>query len=231
MSQFSFDYRVRISKRARYSRIVIEPDASVEVVIPHGVHPRHVPLLLADKQQWIERTLQRFGGQQRLSERTLPETVALPLPGCCFSVVYRPVPGGRLSVRQQQDCVTVSGDIDDRQAVVEALRNWLKREARRTLAPMLAQLAGQYGFSYRAVSIRLQKRRWGSCSSTGRISLNAKLLFMQPDIVRHVLLHELVHLHIPNHSPVFWQRLTELDPDCAVHRKALHSSHLPWWVG
>lgn len=231
MSDFSFDYRVRISRRAKHSRIVIEPDASVEVVLPQGVHPSSAPLLLAGKRQWVEQTLQRLGGQVQQSARQLPAQIALPAIGQSFSIISRTAPAKRVSIRHDRSgALIVSGPVDDQHAVVDALHGWLKRQAKQLLPAMLSELADGFGFSYRAVSIRLQKRRWGSCSSQGRISLNARLLFLEPDLVRHVLLHELVHLEIADHSPRFWQRLAQLDPQCDLHRRQLRHVRMPRWT-
>lgn len=229
MTQFPFEYRVRISKRAKYSRIVIDSDASVEVVIPHGVSPRNVPLLLSGKQQWIERTLKKIGGQN-MAEKELPESIELPLVGVRYAIAYQQCSGARMQLTEQNHQLTVCGDIQDKQVVAEALSGWLKEQARELLPELLTQLAAQYGFDYRSVSIRMQKRRWGSCSSQGRINLNARLLLLEPELVNHVLLHELVHLEVPNHSAAFWQRLRQLDTDCDRNRQALRRVKMPWWV-
>jgi predicted metal-dependent hydrolase len=86
------------------------------------------------------------------------------------------------------------------------LQHWLKREARRHLPDWLALVAEDTGHRYQRVSVRLQRSRWGSCSSRGTISLNAKLL-MLPRMRRYVLVHELCHTLHMNHSPAFWDKL------------------------
>jgi predicted metal-dependent hydrolase len=83
-----------------------------------------------------------------------------------------------------------------------------KTEARKKITGRLHQLAHEHGFIYHKVSIRNQRTRWGSCSGKGNISLNMKLVALPSELSDYVLLHELVHTRIHNHSKRFW---TELD--------------------
>jgi len=83
-------------------------------------------------------------------------------------------------------------------------------EAGKMLAERLESLANKFGFSYNRVFIRNQKTRWGSCSSKNNISLNIKLARLPEELVDYVILHELVHTRIKNHSKVFWQEMDKL---------------------
>jgi predicted metal-dependent hydrolase len=82
-----------------------------------------------------------------------------------------------------------------------------KKEARKTVIKRLQQLAKQYGFTYKKVSIRSQRTRWGSCSGKNNISLNIKLVALPAELFDYVILHELVHTSIHNHSKKFWKEL------------------------
>ena len=84
------------------------------------------------------------------------------------------------------------------------------RNARRQLIDRLAALARRHGFTYNSVAVRNQKTRWGSCSTKNNISLNLQLIRLPADLMDYVLLHELVHTRIKNHSPAFWDRLNQL---------------------
>ncbi len=77
----------------------------------------------------------------------------------------------------------------------------------RKLYERLRQLALQHGFTCNRVSFRYQKTRWGSCSVKNNISLNMKLALLPDELADYVILHELVHTRIKNHSPAFWDEL------------------------
>jgi predicted metal-dependent hydrolase len=82
-----------------------------------------------------------------------------------------------------------------------------KTEASKKIIARLQQLAKQHGFTYNKVSIRNQRTRWGSCSGKGNISLNIKLVALPTELFDYVILHELVHTGIHNHSQKFWKEL------------------------
>ncbi|MFO7555078.1 MAG: YgjP-like metallopeptidase domain-containing protein [Desulfobacterales bacterium] len=80
-------------------------------------------------------------------------------------------------------------------------------EAGKKLVNRLNELSEQHGFRYNKVSVRNQKTRWGSCSSKNNINLNIKLDRLPDNMIDYVLLHELVHTRIKNHSNAFWAEL------------------------
>ena len=84
-----------------------------------------------------------------------------------------------------------------------------RAEARKKLVNRLNELSGQYGFSYNKVFMRNQKTRWGSCSSKNNINLNMKLVRLPDEMIDYVLLHELVHTRIKNHTNAFWAELNK----------------------
>jgi hypothetical protein len=101
--------------------------------------------------------------------------------------------------------------------------------ARRKLLSRLNELAKANDFVYNKTSIRNQKTRWGSCSAKNNISLNIKLARLPGELVDYVILHELLHTRIKNHSPSFWRTLDKLVGDSKALRKKLNQyciSHL-----
>ena len=87
-------------------------------------------------------------------------------------------------------------------------RNKLKEvnmeRARIKLKQRIDQLSKQYNFKYNKLFIKNQKTRWGSCSEKNNINLNAKLLNLPKELMDYVILHELVHTKVKNHSNNFW---------------------------
>jgi predicted metal-dependent hydrolase len=96
-----------------------------------------------------------------------------------------------------------------------------RKEARKILVKKLRQLAKKHGFSFNKVSIRNQKTRWGSCSCKNDISLNMKLVRLPDELIDYVILHELVHTRIKDHSSVFWAELDNLVGDGKLMRSRL----------
>ena len=96
------------------------------------------------------------------------------------------------------------------------------KEAARTLIhARLAYFNSTGTFTYYRVSIRDQRRCWGSCSSKGNLNFSYKLLFLPPCLRDYVILHELCHLQVLNHSVAFWTVLTDKMPDAVARATSL----------
>ena len=108
----------------------------------------------------------------------------------------------------------------------------LLRLSGRRLILWLKRISDEIGLSYSAVSIRQQQTRWGSCSSRRLISLNARLLFLPPELVTYVLVHELCHTKLLNHSSRFWRLVESYLPDYRqIDRQLRNGSRwMPGWL-
>ena len=111
------------------------------------------------------------------------------------------------------------GWIQKQQAKIEMIREKYgslelgrmnKAAARRTLINRLEELADWHGFTYNRVFIRNQKTRWGSCSAHNNINLNIKLSLLPDELIDYVILHELLHSRVKNHSREFWGEMDRL---------------------
>jgi predicted metal-dependent hydrolase len=101
---------------------------------------------------------------------------------------------------------TLPGDLP------EAEQREYRMRARRELPARLFELAAIAGVSVRRVSVRNQRQRWGSCSASGLICLNWRLITMPGWVRDYVLYHELMHLKRMDHSPAFWKLVAQVCP-------------------
>ena len=109
-----------------------------------------------------------------------------------------------MKFRERNGIVTLRGATDNEDLCVKALQRWLSGVARRHFEPQLQQLSARTGLPCSRVHIRMQRTCWGSRSSSGTISLNLSLLFLEPDLVHYLMVHELCHARHMNHSKRFW---------------------------
>lgn len=101
-----------------------------------------------------------------------------------------------------------------------------RKNAEEVLRKRLDHLARKYGFPLNKVTIRNQKRRWGSCSADNNISINEKLARLPDRLIDFVLLHELVHTRIKNHAKEFWLELGKYADNVGALRKELRQYRL-----
>ncbi len=104
---------------------------------------------------------------------------------------------------------------------LKSLEKCLKQKALGLISGETEKLARWHNLSYGRISLRNQKTRFGSCSFRGNLSFNWQIIFFPPDKFRHVILHELVHLVVKNHSKRFWQKLEEFDPEAIGNNRWL----------
>ena len=109
-------------------------------------------------------------------------------------------------------------------ALLEAYLKAIKIEATYYLPDRLDFLAKKYGFSFGKISLRNQKSRFGSCSYLNNINLNINLMKFDFDVIDYVLIHELCHTRVKNHSQKFWQEVEKYCPDWKNLRKKLKNN-------
>ena len=85
--------------------------------------------------------------------------------------------------------------------------------AKNRLVHRLDELCKQNGFTYNKIFVKNQKTRWGSCSAKNNINLNVNLVRLPEELIDYVILHELVHTKIKNHSKLFWEELSRFVTD------------------
>ena len=93
-----------------------------------------------------------------------------------------------------------------------ALERWYRRAARSEIEPRLKRACALAGTSYSGLTIRGQRTRWASCSRTGSMSFNWRLLLAPEEVLDYVVWHEVCHLEVTDHSPRFWRLLAARSP-------------------
>jgi predicted metal-dependent hydrolase len=195
------DYTIRRSNRARRVRVEVDAQAGVKVTLPARAREREAALAVAELRPWIER---------RLAEvRAARDRLAVPgghVPYLGAHLRLAPE-DGRVRAHRRGDTLLVPGD-EQRPAI----ERWYRRTARSEIAPRLDDAVAALDSSYTKLTIRGQRTRWGSCSTTGAMSFNWRLLLGPEEVLDYVVWHEACHLVVMDHSRRFWSLLERHRP-------------------
>ena len=202
-------YTIRRSDRARRARIVVDGDG-VEVVVPRRMALRHVEPFVAEKHDWIERTLARY---RQAPIAALADGGFVPYLGERL-VLRAEAERGRLRphVARRGDLLVAKLAEPGEAALADALERWYRRRARVEVTPRLDAATARAGTRWARLSIRGQRTRWASCSSSGTMSFNWRLLLAPEEILDYVVEHEVAHLEVLDHSQSFWRLLGSRSP-------------------
>jgi len=202
------DYVTVSPRKVKWARIQVQPTGEVRIVVPRSLSAGDIFTLYEDKQRWIED--KRGKALARQTNASLPlQDDELLLFGRPYRVVVDASQKRHARVDHEQQTIHYAKDLLNK----EQQQLWYREFAKQYLSMRLVQLAKQHGFEFNRLFIREQKTRWGSCSSRGNISLNWKLLKTPISVSDYVILHELVHTEIMNHSTAFWSRVEKFLPD------------------
>ena len=202
------EYTLRRSPRARQVRVSVESDGAVRVTLPRRAPVRAADEAVRELAPWIDR-------RRRALARAAAEIGRTPGTVPYLGSELRLVPEhGRTRVHRRGARLLVPADGG---TAGGALERWYRRAARAEIRPRLDAAVARAGTSYTTLTIRSQRTRWGSCSQTGAMSFNWRLLLAPEPVLDYVVEHEVCHLEVMDHSPRFWRLLESRMPDWADH--------------
>jgi predicted metal-dependent hydrolase len=205
--QTQIPYTVRRSARARRVRVNVHAHAGVEVVLPARAPERAAAAAVLELRPWIER---RLAEAREALALVAARAGTVPYLGSTLELVPEQ---GRTRVHRRGERLLVPGT-DPR----PALERFFRRAARSEIAPRLDRATEIAGSHYTGLDIRAQRTRWASCSASGRMSFNWRLLLAPERVLDYVVWHEVCHLEVLDHSARFWELLERRWPDYRADR-------------
>ena len=207
---------------------VYPPEGQVRVSAPLAVSDEAIRLAIISKWSWIRRQKENFAAQSRLTQRDVVSGESHYVFGQRY-LLRVVATTGRQSVNLLNKStielrVRASATQDQRQATLERWHRDLLREA---LDPLVAKWEERIGVKAEFWGIKRMKTKWGSCNPvTKRIWINSELAKKNLECLEMLIVHELVHILVPNHDDRFSAKMDEYLPDWLSRQKTLNASPL-----
>jgi len=220
LPESQFAYAIRESARRRTLSLELRADGSLTLAAPRGLSHGVIRAFVESRRHWIEAKRALLAQSNAPLTKTLFQSGArLPYLGTELALNVSIAPSRRAACRCESGSLVLK--VPHNHEIRPAVETWYRREAARHAAARLAHFTPQVGRGARKLVIRAQRTRWGSCSARGTISLNWRLMQAHPDVLDYVVVHELCHLLVPNHSSRFWSEVARILPDYRARRAAL----------
>jgi predicted metal-dependent hydrolase len=201
--------RIIHSQRKTFA-LVIEPDGSVTVRAPLRASRAQIEYLVTEKAEWIQ---EKQAWLQRHPDAPKQKKFS---PGERFYYLGNTYPLEIVPVRRPQIQLCDGRFQLSQGALTRALQvftNWYRTQARQVISELVGMRAKEHEWIYKSIHITSAKRRWGSCGANGTLNFSWRLVMAPVEVIDYVVIHELVHLEIKNHSHRFWEQLASIEPD------------------
>jgi predicted metal-dependent hydrolase len=214
-------YNLKQSQRIRGIRLEIRAETGLTVVVPRKYTMQQVEDLLKEKSRWIQRHLQpSVPVQMALFRKEAGHGDRLPYMGGNLQLFIRQN-GQRPGTAVMEGGSLYINPGTGSSRIPRLLEKWYRAQALEVFIAKADAFKEKMGVKYKAILIRGQKTRWGSCAPSGNLTLNWKLLFAPERIIDYVIIHELAHLRHMNHSRQFWSMVESYCPRWREYRKWL----------
>ncbi len=179
------------------------------IVSCHHLTPNFViSNFIQDHQQWLIKNSSKI-----ITQPTLKSLKTLQILGETYELVIKKMPRDSVVIFKDEHKIYAN--------TTSLLSSHLKSIIDKKFRPLalslitseIKKLSTEFNFKYHHISVKNTSSRYGSCSSTGNLNFNWQIIFFPPEIFRHILLHELNHLKIKDHSARFWSQLAVYDPN------------------
>jgi predicted metal-dependent hydrolase len=213
-------FAVRRSARRRTIGITVRRDGGLVVAAPQRASARRLEMAVRDKLPWVRRKLAEFVAMGPPPEpRAVVAGELFPYLGRDYRLDLADAPAQPVGLREDTLEVDRALDGEARAAVL----SWYQARAREYVESAVARFVPLVGAAPARVVVRdLGTRRWGVCEHrTLTVSFHWHLVTLPPELIDYVVVHELAHLHEPNHGKEFWRRVEDVLPDCTARRRRL----------
>lgn len=212
--------QIEINKLVRSKRrtiaLIVERDGSLTVRAPRRAAVVDIQSFILEKQEWIIRTRERFTSLVEVPKREYKDGDKFLFLGSTYGLTL---------VKPQRPALKFENGFTLGSTIQSSgeryFTQWYKEQAYKVIADRVRVFSDQYGFVPKQVKISSARTRWGSCSPDGTLNFTWRLVMAPLDVIDYVVVHELAHLRVKDHSRRFWREVEKIMPEYKDRRKWL----------
>jgi predicted metal-dependent hydrolase len=199
------DNYILVRKEVKHARVRVNETGIVRIIAPVVFSDLDIENLIQKKQRWIDKNMKFF---RQMAKINLQRNQLL-LYGNRYNYFYDSTFAQKVVINHEFKTIRAKRDLLE----IAILEKWYKDVAKKHLTNRLTELSEKLNFAYKKLYIRNQKRKWGNCSKNQNISLNWRLIKAPVFVIDYIIVHELIHTVVMNHSHKFWTLLKSHYPD------------------
>lgn len=216
LSKTSIEINKLVRAKRRTIALILERDGSLTVRAPKRATLQDIHGFIAEKTDWILRSREKLKAIVTRPKKEYVDGERFLFLGDEYEL--RLVPPQRPALKLEGG-FTLSASTRERGE--RMFTQWYKTQALTVFTERVNHYAALHRFELKQVKVNSAKTRWGSCTSTGTINFTWRLVMAPLEVIDYVVLHELAHLKVKNHSPRFWKLVEKICPDFKRQRKWL----------
>ena len=205
---------IRTSRRIKSISLKIR-NGILEISCPYNTSEIFIKNLIEKKKVWINKNIERSRKNHQKIDQISKGVVSYK--GSVLKLVYKKSNIESIVVEDNKLKIFHSDESRSKKLIIE----WLKLQANNFLRERLVFLSKRISIEFNSLTIKSYTARWGSCNIRGDIFLNWKLIMLPESVIDYVLIHELAHINVPNHSKKFWELVKKKDPNYSKNQKWL----------
>lgn len=228
MASLPFSYQIRFSERATKARIIVTPD-KIEIVAPPGVSENRLHRFVIAQQEWVLKAQLKIQNNSLRHKKLSPDSydhgAEIPYLGSTYPLVIRSTKLKKVKIEFFEEFVAhvpeplLAADCSD--AIKLALTGWMKKQLKLQVELFVQHHGSANQLFPRTIAIKSQKSRWGSCGIHNDIAINWLLILAPQAVIEYVVVHELCHIRVKNHSSQFWALVADHLPGFQLQRRWL----------
>ena len=205
---------IKTSRRSKSISLKIR-NGELEISCPYNTSEIFLKNLIERKKEWINKNIDRSRKNHKKIDQI--SNGFITFKGLVLQLIYKKSNFERITVEDNELKIFYSEKSKSRQLIIE----WLKLQANNFLRARLSFLSKRINIEFNSLTIKSYTARWGSCNIKGDIFLNWKLIMLPESVIDYVLIHELAHINVPNHSREFWELVKKKDPNYCKNKRWL----------